>query len=387
MIANIHGSNRQRFLLTAVAAALCTTAALATETVTYSYDARGRLVKATRTGSVNDGVETDYDYDKADNRLLRTVSGAPSAFVPAASYELPEVGSGFIQNPTVSGASFAGRAFVAGDGSAWSFASAPDGDQVGVVQTYSGATGSISHNVTGLSPGATYRVVFMHAARPAYGGIPLALSVDGAGLGTFAPGSTSFASATSTTFVAGSSSATIAFAGSLAFSDGATAVDSVAVVRQPDVADFSFEAPEVGSGFTQNPTVTGATFAGRAFVAGNGSAWSFAAAPGGDQIGVIQTDNGATGAISQTVSGLIPGNSYRVRFMLAARPTFGGGIPLTLSVDGTSLGTFTPSSTSFASFASTTFTATAGTASLSFAGSLANSDGATAIDLVAVGPP
>jgi hypothetical protein len=377
----------RRALLLTGAAMTAAGAAYASETISYGYDARGRLIAVTRTGTVNDGVSTGYAYDKADNRTLRTTTGAPEAAVPDRSYELPDAGSGYIQNPTVSGVTFAGRAFVAGNGSAWSFASAPDGDQVGVVQTYSGATGSISHNVTGLVPGATYRVTFMQAARPVYGGIPLALSVDSTGLGTFTPASTSFSSATSTTFVAGSSSATIAFAGSLAFSDGATAIDSVAVVRQPDVADASFETPDVGSGFTQNPTATGTTFAGRSFIAGNGSAWSFAAAPGGDQVAVVQTDSGATGAVSQTVSGLIPGNSYKVTFMLAARPTFGGGIPLTLSVDGASLGTFTPGSTNFASFASTSFTATAGTATISFAGSLANSDGATAIDLVAVGPP
>ena len=42
--------------------------ALATETVTYTYDARGRLVKVERTGTVNDGAKVEYTLDKADNR-------------------------------------------------------------------------------------------------------------------------------------------------------------------------------------------------------------------------------------------------------------------------------------------------------------------------------
>ena len=53
------------------------TAAVATETITYSYDARGRLVTVTHNGSVNNGVATNYTYDDADNRTNKTVTGAP----------------------------------------------------------------------------------------------------------------------------------------------------------------------------------------------------------------------------------------------------------------------------------------------------------------------
>lgn len=43
-------------------------AAWASETITYSYDARGRLVKVERAGTVNNNVSATYTYDKADNR-------------------------------------------------------------------------------------------------------------------------------------------------------------------------------------------------------------------------------------------------------------------------------------------------------------------------------
>ena len=43
-------------------------AALATETITYIYDARGRLIKVVSTGSVNNNNQTCYRVDKADNR-------------------------------------------------------------------------------------------------------------------------------------------------------------------------------------------------------------------------------------------------------------------------------------------------------------------------------
>jgi hypothetical protein len=52
-------------------------AAYAAETITYTYDARGRLVKVTHTGTVNNNVVTNYTYDKADNRNLKNTSGAP----------------------------------------------------------------------------------------------------------------------------------------------------------------------------------------------------------------------------------------------------------------------------------------------------------------------
>lgn len=52
-------------------------AAQATETITYSYDAKGRLVKLVHGGSVNNGVTAEYVHDKVDNRTLQKVTGAP----------------------------------------------------------------------------------------------------------------------------------------------------------------------------------------------------------------------------------------------------------------------------------------------------------------------
>jgi YD repeat-containing protein len=62
------------FALTAPALAA---AAYATETITFGYDARGRLVKVEHNGSVNANVVTNYVYDKADNRTLKNSTGAP----------------------------------------------------------------------------------------------------------------------------------------------------------------------------------------------------------------------------------------------------------------------------------------------------------------------
>ena len=52
--------------------------AYAAETITYTYDARGRLVQVARTGTVNNGVTTAYTIDKADNRTNKTTTGSPN---------------------------------------------------------------------------------------------------------------------------------------------------------------------------------------------------------------------------------------------------------------------------------------------------------------------
>lgn len=57
--------------------ALLGTAAIAAETITYSYDARGRLKQAVRSGTVNNGVTTSYQFDRAHNRTRKTTTGAP----------------------------------------------------------------------------------------------------------------------------------------------------------------------------------------------------------------------------------------------------------------------------------------------------------------------
>ncbi len=69
-----------RICITALALALAGTApaAMATETIAYSYDAKGRLVKVVRTGTVNNNVTVDYEHDKADNRTRLKTTNSPN---------------------------------------------------------------------------------------------------------------------------------------------------------------------------------------------------------------------------------------------------------------------------------------------------------------------
>lgn len=52
--------------------------ALSAENVTYSYDAKGRLVKVVRTGTVNNNVTVEYEHDKADNRTRVKTTNSPN---------------------------------------------------------------------------------------------------------------------------------------------------------------------------------------------------------------------------------------------------------------------------------------------------------------------
>src|SRR5437764_12751702 len=57
----------------------CATAAPASETVSYTYDALGRLVVVSRAGTVNNGASESYSYDSSDNRTNVSVTpGTPT---------------------------------------------------------------------------------------------------------------------------------------------------------------------------------------------------------------------------------------------------------------------------------------------------------------------
>ncbi|ETI63980.1 hypothetical protein C100_10085 [Sphingobium sp. C100] len=53
----------------------------AASTTTYTYDALGRLVQASTTGTANNGVQMSTTYDAADNRTTYRVTGSTSKVV------------------------------------------------------------------------------------------------------------------------------------------------------------------------------------------------------------------------------------------------------------------------------------------------------------------
>jgi YD repeat-containing protein len=67
-------TNAVKFATGAFLLGLLSSSAHATETITYTYDARGRLVKVVHTGTVNNNNQACYKYDKADNRTTVQVN-------------------------------------------------------------------------------------------------------------------------------------------------------------------------------------------------------------------------------------------------------------------------------------------------------------------------
>lgn len=71
-------SRRLLYSVAALAIAASAMAVYAAETITYTYDAKGRLVKVVHTGTINNGVTVDYTHDKADNRTNVKTTGSPN---------------------------------------------------------------------------------------------------------------------------------------------------------------------------------------------------------------------------------------------------------------------------------------------------------------------
>lgn len=73
--------NILRCLTCCLSYAVLITAAQANSTTTYTYDALGRLVQSSTTGTVNNGVQISTIYDPADNRTTYKVTGSGSRVV------------------------------------------------------------------------------------------------------------------------------------------------------------------------------------------------------------------------------------------------------------------------------------------------------------------
>lgn len=210
--------------------ALTAAPALAAETIRYGYDTRGRLTDVVRRGGPAPAA-TRYTLDRADNRIGKTVQATP--VLANASFETPEVGAGFQYQPAAAGTTFGPASGIAGNGSAWGFAPAPDGDQVAFVQSGGGNAGTMSLTASGLTAGIAYTLSFHTTQRPGFARNPISVRVDGVPIGTYDPPSTDFTRVTTPAFVAGGSSATIAFSGQMSAADAASAIDAVTIASSP----------------------------------------------------------------------------------------------------------------------------------------------------------
>jgi hypothetical protein len=142
-----------------------------------------------------------------------------------------------------------------------------------------------------------------------------------------------------------------------------------------------FEAPTTAN-FSYGPITNGWAFNNRAGVQKNGSAFGATTAPEGVQTAFIQSVNGVHGEISQSVS--LAAGTYRISVQAAKRTNYGGAQTVDVWVGQTLVGSITPSSGSFDSYTTSTFTVASGNHNVRFVGTAASGDHTAFIDSVNV---
>ena len=211
--------------------------------------------------------------------------------------------------------------------------------------------------------------------------------IDGSVVGTFAPSSTSYQSYSTVAFplIAGTTPK-ITFQGlASAGGDNTAFIDQVAVATpsSPSIGDPGFEQPVVGAGqFQYDPTGSPWAFSGLSGISGNNSGFTSGNpnAPQGAQVALLQ----GTGSFTQSVTGWAAG-SYVLTFDAAQRGNFGVSQQnLEVLIDGSVVGTFTPSSTSYQSYSTVAFPVTAGTHTIEFQGLSASGANTAFIDAVSI---
>jgi YD repeat-containing protein len=225
----VDGRSTERFVYDGLGRVIASTDLDGGRTSIVFNDSAGRTVVMLANGFVKTST-----YNRAGELINYLESGrlTPPGVVTtisSSSFETPEVGTGSSQNPAlVPSTGFFGISGIAGNGSSWGFAPAPDGDQVAYIQTSPGGVGTIVQSLSGLAAGAQYLVKFSIGASGALGAAPITVSYNGTTLGTFTPSSTAFQEL-AVSFTAGSGPHSLTFSGLLTSASRATAVDKVTI--------------------------------------------------------------------------------------------------------------------------------------------------------------
>jgi hypothetical protein len=295
-------------------------------------------------------------------------------------FELPNVGNGYQMDPTGSPWTFTGSAGVAGNNGPVTSGNpnAPQGTQVAWLQN----GGTISQAVN--FGAGSFTVSFEAAQRGNFlSNSTIQVQIDGQTVSSITPSSTSYAAFTTNSFTETAGNHTVQFVG-VGVGGSTALLDAVSIqsgnaspppapppsppppppgsVTQPN--DPGFETPNVGSGWVQDPTGSPWTFVGNSGVAGNGSAVTSGnpAAPQGTQVAWMQ--NGGT--ISQAVN--FGAGNYTISFEAAQRGNYPSNSTIQVQIDGQTVGSITPSGTSYSAFTTSSFTVTAGSHTIKFVG-------------------
>ena len=254
-----------------------------------------------------------------------------------AGFETPVVGNGNYQyNPSGGSWTFGGTSGLIGNGSGFSNPNALEGIQAAFIQYH----GTISQTISGLTPGQAYTLSYFAAQRPG-NSQTWNVKIDNTVIQTNSAGGTSYA-IYAATFIATAATHVLSFVGTDLGGSGDTVfIDNVRVtilapVLQP-VLNFGFEAPSIGIGnYQYNPSGGSWAFNHLSGIIGNGSGFSNPNALEGIQAAFIQQ----YGTISQTLSGLTPGQAYTISYFAAQRP--GNSQTWNVVIDNTVIQTNSP---------------------------------------------
>ena len=319
--------------------------------------------------------------ESLERRELLSASG-----ILDGGFEAPaQAADGFQIAPGGSPWVFTGIAGVSANQSAFTMGnpSTTDGSQVGFIKN----TGSISQSVY-LDSGV-YNISFQAAQRANYQTEPqqIEVLVNGADAGVITPSGTDYAACQSSNFTVATGRHMIQFEGLSPSSADSTAFIDAAVISPAaaTIADGSFaQAVQSAVSYTIAPAGTPWQFSGVTGVSGNDSAFTNGNrnAPNGSQVAFIK-DGGSMSESVQLATGV-----YDISFQAAQRANYQSQPQqIEVQIDGNPLETLTPSGTSYATYATATFSATAGTHSIEFLGlAPATADSTAFLNLAAIAP-
>jgi hypothetical protein len=291
-----------------------------------------------------------------------------SSSINDGSFATPALAAGTFQyTPGGSPWQFSAGTGVSSNGSGFTHGNpvAPDGTQVAFIQS----TGSISQSV--YMDAGTYDLTFEAAQRAGVGNKhyqEIEVLVDNSPIGTVTPGSSTYASYQTSNFTFTAGLHTIKLVGMNPLGGDNTAlIDEVAIAAASSLGDGSFETPGLAAKtFQYSPDGSPWQFSGDAGVSSNGSSFTRGnpVAPDGTQVAVLQCN----GSISQPVS--MDAGTYGLSFEAAQRAGSANKHyqEINVLIDGSSVGTVTPSSSGYALYETSIFTVTAGTHNVEFLG-------------------
>jgi hypothetical protein len=279
------------------------------------------------------------------------------------SFESPELVAGAYQYaPAGSPWQFSATAGVSSNGSAFTTGNpnAPDGSQVALLEE----TGSMSQSM--FLQGGTYSLSFQAAQRAVQAqSQQIEVLVDTTKVGTATPASTNYGSY-QFSFVVATGTHSVEFLGlGLLGGDSTALIDEVTLTAANLISDSSFESPGLAAkAFQYSPGGSPWQFGGGTGVSTNGSTFTGAnpGAPDGNQVAFIQSNAG----MSQSVC--LGAGGYSLSLEAAQRAGQTHYQEIEVLLDGTAVGTVTPTGTSYASYQLSFGVSTAGAHTIQLVG-------------------